>query len=259
MTIPNALMLAADAAPEGIRVSDYITKGGPVGYILVFLSFIAVGLIVANLITLRLSRLAPADVVQGLEERLREHDVEGAVAFCRVKENDCFITRMFAGALVRCSRSPFGFLELKSALEEAGQRQVDKLTKLTDGVGLVAALGPMLGLLGTVFGMIGAFNTISGLEGAARSSELSKYMSHALVATALGLVVAIPCTAAFTVFKRRIDRLAGEIGQMAEEMATYVQGKGAKAGPAPRPVAGTVGPRGASYPAGAVGGGGVAP
>ena len=86
-------------------------------------------------------------------------------------------------------------------------------------------------------------------------------MSHALVATALGLVVAIPCTAAFTVFKRRIDRLAGEIGQMAEEMATYVQGKGAKAGPAPRPVAGTVGPRGASYPAagGAVGGGGVAP
>lgn len=248
----SVLVMAADGAPaNGIRVSDYITKGGPVGYVLVFLSFIAVGLIIANLITLRLGRLAPPDVARGLEERLREQDVEGAVAYCRVKENDCFLTRMFAGALVRCARSPFGFLELKSALEEAGQRQVDRLTKLTDGVGLVAALGPMLGLLGTVFGMIGAFNTISGLEGAARSSELSKYMSHALVATALGLVVAIPCTAAFTVFKRRIDRLAGEIGNMAEEMATYVQARTGK-GPS-RPVAGTVGPRGATYQ------GGVAP
>jgi biopolymer transport protein ExbB len=143
---------------------------------------------------------------------------------------------MFESALVRCARSPFGFLELKSALEESGQRQVDRLTKMTDGVGLVAALGPMLGLLGTVFGMVGAFRTIGELEGASRSSELAKYMSHALVTTALGLVVAIPCTAAFTVFKRRIDRLAGELGQKAEELASYVQGKGATARPpAPAP------------------------
>ena len=234
MTMTIMTMLAQD--PGGIRLADYVTKGGTVGYVLVGLSFIAFALIIANIIQLRMSRLAPPDVVNGLEERLREHDIDGAVAFCKVQENDCFFTRMFESALVRCARSPFGFLELKSALEESGQRQVDRLTKMTDGVGLVAALGPMLGLLGTVFGMVGAFRTIGELEGASRSSELAKYMSHALVTTALGLVVAIPCTAAFTVFKRRIDRLAGELGQKAEELASYVQGKGATARPpAPAP------------------------
>ncbi len=246
MTILTTMLAQSPPAVGGIRLVDYITKGGTVGYILVGLSFVAFAIIIANIIQLRMSRLAPSDVVRGLEERLREHDVDGAVAYCKLAENDCFFTRMFGSALVRCARSPFGFLELKSALEESGQRQVDRLTKLTDGVGLIAALGPMLGLLGTVFGMVGAFRTIGELEGASRSSELAKYMSHALVATALGLVVAIPCTAAFTVFKRRIDRLAGELGQQAEELAGYVQGKSAAArpaAPAPRGPAGAVGPR----------------
>jgi biopolymer transport protein ExbB len=246
----------AQSEPASVPLISYVTKGGAVGYVLVVLSFVAIALIVANMIQLRMSRLAPDDVTLGLEERLRVHDIEGAIAFCRVPENDCFLTRMFAAGLTRCSRSAFGFLELKSALEEAGQRQVDRLTKLTDGVGLVAAVGPMLGLLGTVFGMVNAFRTISELEGAARSNELTKYMEHALVTTALGLLVAIPCTVAFTMFKRRIDRLAGEIGQKAEELAGFVQGKGVSARPqthAQRAVAGTVGPRAVSGVA-AVGG-----
>lgn len=221
----NVMVLAAEATPGDLRLTDYITKGGFVGYVIVGLSLVALGLVIANLLQLRLEVLCPPKSVAALEDLLGKHDIDGAQTYCVDPANESFLTRMFASALIRCQRSPFGFLELKSALEESGQRQVDRLTKLTDGVGLVAALGPMLGLLGTVFGMIGAFRTIGELEGAARSNELAKYMSHALVTTALGLVVAIPCTAAFTYFKRRIDRLAGEIGQTAEELASIVQGK----------------------------------
>ncbi len=238
MTTPFYTSLAA--ATGDIRVLEYITKGGFVGYILVGLSIAALGICIANAIQLRMATLAPPRVVEGLEQHLRQQDVDGATSFCTELANDCFLTRMFSTALIGCSRSPFGFLELRSALEEAGQRQVDRLTKLTDAVGLVAALGPMLGLLGTVFGMIGAFNTIGTLEGSARSSQLAVYMSHALVTTALGLVVAIPCTAAFTYFKRRLDRLAGEVGQISEELASYVQGKASA--PAAKPVAGSIGP-----------------
>jgi len=240
----DALMMLADTTGGDIRLMDYVTKGGPVGYVILALSLVALGLVVANVIQLRMESLCPPKAVAALEDLLGKHDIDGAQTYCVDPANDSFLTRMFASALVRCQRSPFGFLELKSALEESGQRQVDKLTKLTDGVGLVAALGPMLGLLGTVFGMIGAFRTLGELEGAARSSELAKFMSHALVATALGLLVAIPCTAAFTYFKRRIDRLAGEIGQTAEELAALVQGKqGRDAGARPAAKA-PAGPRG---------------
>jgi len=69
----------------------------------------------------------------------------------------------------------------------------------------------MLGLLGTVIGMIGAFNAIGSLQGAARSTELAKFMSLALVNTAQGLVVAVPCTVAFALFRQRIDRMVTDV------------------------------------------------
>src|SRR5258708_34445329 len=106
-------------------------------------------------------------------------------------------------------------------------------------------MGPMLGLLGTVFGMIGAFAAIGKFEGAARSHELVKFMSYALVNTAEGLIVAIPCTVAFSLFRRHGDHLVGEIAEQIEALARYLeqtapdQGAGGRAPAHPaRPAAG---------------------
>jgi biopolymer transport protein ExbB len=86
-----------------------------------------------------------------------------------------------------------------------------RLHRLNNGLGVLAAVGPMLGLLGTVIGMIGAFNAIGSLQGAARSTELARFMSLALVNTAQGLVVAVPATVAFALFRQRIDRLVTDV------------------------------------------------
>jgi biopolymer transport protein ExbB len=121
---------------------------------------------------------------------------------------------------------------------------VTKLQRLNNGLGVLAAVGPMLGLLGTVIGMIGAFNAIGSLQGSARSTELARFMSLALVNTAQGLVVAVPCTVAFALFRQRIDRLAGDVAgevleRLAEDLAAGLarRAAGARAAqPAARPV-----------------------
>ena len=104
----------------------------------------------------------------------------------------------------------------------------------------------MLGLLGTVIGMIGAFAAIGNLEGSARSHELAKFMSYALVNTAEGLVVAIPCTIAFSLFRRHVDHLVGQIAEQIEALTRYLEqtpGDERQRPAAPhRPVAGTVRP-----------------
>ena len=171
---------------------------------------------------------------------------------CAAPANDSFVARVFGAALLRCSRSPFGFLELRTALEESGQREADRLHRANDGVGIIAAVGPMLGLLGTVMGMIGAFASIGALEGTARSRELASFMSIALVCTAEGLLVAIPCTVAFALFRRHIDHLISEISEKIEYLTRTLEQHGedkpaAHKGPA-RATAGTVRP-----PAGAAG------
>lgn len=227
MTLQFLQTLGQAVNPPGVTrsltVLDYIGSGGLIGYVLLLLSFVALGLIIAHAISLRRSRLIPEDVVERLGAVLRTGDMQAAIAACRDPDGESFITRLIGSALVRCARSPFGTLELRAAVEESGQREVDRLYRSVDSIGILAAVGPMLGLLGTVFGMIGAFASIGALEGAARSQQLAMYMSIALVTTAEGLIVAIPCTVSFAIFRRRIDSLAVDAAAVAEGLVAPLE------------------------------------
>jgi len=258
---PFALTLAqtapAAAAPAAAKTAlDYVASGGPVGAVLILLSILGLALAIVHIVQARLAALAPPDLVQRLDQALKAGDIPATLAICDDKENECFLTRVIASGIRRCSRSALGFLEIRSALEDAGVREIERLSRVTDALGLIAAVGPMLGLLGTVFGMIGAFTSISDLDGAARSRELAGFMSLALVTTAMGLAVAIPCTVAWSIARRRVERLAGEVGEIAEGLVTYIENKSQARAPdpaatsaarppqprpAPRPVGGAVG------------------
>lgn len=226
----------AEALERSKSLLDYINDGGVIGYVIIALSFVAVALVVAHLVQVRLSRLAPPEIVTRLHELLRAGDVSGAIRYAQAEENDCFFTRVVGGALVRCARSPFGFLELKSALEEEGQAQVTALQRSTDGIGLIASVAPMLGLLGTVVGMVGAFETISATDGMAKPGQLAGDISLALITTVQGLVVAIPCTAAYAWARNRVDRVTGEVAELVEELAAHLEAPAGGHAPA-RPVA----------------------
>lgn len=229
----GAMALAQDAPaePPSKSVLDYINEGGVVSYVLVFASFIAVGLMVRNLILIRRTTIVPPDAVARLDQLLRARDLEGAAAYCAARENDSFLTRVVGSGLARVAGSTLGFIELRPAMEEAAAREVERLYRLVDGLGIIAAIGPMLGLLGTVFGMIGAFATISVLEGVARSTQLAGYMSIALITTAEGLIIAIPCTIVFTLFRRRIDTLTDQAAQAADTLTSHLGQGGAGDGP----------------------------
>jgi len=238
----SLLTLAQDAAATKLpskTLLDYIDDGGTVSYVLVLLSFIAVTLVIRNMLIYRKSKQAPDEVYYRLGELLKGGDTEGAMALCAAPENSSFLTRVFGSALQRCARSPFGFLELRSALEESGQREADRLHRYNESIGIIAAVGPMLGLLGTVIGMIGAFRSIGQLEGASRSSELASFMSIALICTAEGLIIAIPCTVIFSLFRRHVDNLISDIAERIEELTRNLEalsgGDDKPAPAAPRP------------------------
>lgn len=219
-------MLAQADAPDQKSLLDHVVSGGPIGYAIILLSFVTVVLIIAHMVQVRASKMAPPEIVQSLDQLLKKNDMDGAMSYCQDPENDCYLTRVFGAALVRCSRSPFGFLELRSALEESGQEETARLHRSTDGIGLIASVAPMLGLLGTVVGMVGAFETISLTEGVARPDELAGSISVALITTVLGLLVAIPATAVFTFFRNRIESLVTEVSQVTEELSAHLEGAG---------------------------------
>ncbi|MEM9064697.1 MAG: MotA/TolQ/ExbB proton channel family protein [Planctomycetota bacterium] len=212
------------AAPSGRSLFDYIAAGGWVGTLIILLSVAALGLVLAQFLQTRASRFVVEGAEARLDKLLRKDRINDAVAFCNQPDQDCFLTRVFGSGLDRCSRSPFGYLEIKSALEEAGREEVERLYRQTDWIGLIATVAPMLGLLGTVLGILIAFDKISTTEGVPRPGDLAGGISQALVTTVLGLLIAIPTSFAFTFLRNRIDTHAAEAGRVAERLAARLEG-----------------------------------
>lgn len=80
------------------------------------------------------------------------------------------------------------------------------LTKRLVVIGTVAANAPYIGLLGTVLGIMLTFHTM-GTSGTMAVSTIMVGLSLALKATAVGLLVAIPCVVMNNVLRRRVSEL----------------------------------------------------
>lgn len=215
---PAILTLGQESGGVHRSLLEYVAQGGPIGMIIIAISFVAIGMIGAQLFRIRRERLAPPELGEDLRSLLAEGDIQSAIKRCEAEESTSYLSRVVGSGLVRASRSAFGMLELRSSVDEIGQLEVDRLYRLTDGIGLIASVAPMLGLLGTVVGMVGAFDTITLSDGPARPDALAGSISQALITTVLGLVVAIPSTAMYTYLRNRIDHLTTEIDEQIDDL-----------------------------------------
>ena len=89
---------------------------------------------------------------------------------------------------------------------------------------ILATIGsntPFLGLFGTVLGIIKAFHDLSKQAATGASSMVMAGVSEALVATAVGILVALPAVVAFNLFQRRVRSAVAE----AEALKSYLVGK----------------------------------
>ncbi|UCD75680.1 MAG: MotA/TolQ/ExbB proton channel family protein [Phycisphaerales bacterium] len=210
-----------ETAQPGASWLETIQSGGAVGYIIIALSVVALALIIMHLVQIRRGALLPPDQLDALDDMLARGDVGGALEFCLNPDNDSYLTRILAAGLTRFQKSAFGAFEVKTALEEAGEDQTARLYRSTDGLQVIGSIAPLLGLLGTVLGMVGAFSTLS--TSANSHEELAGSISLALVTTLMGLILAIPCLALFTLFRNRIDAVGSETALEIERLTLHLE------------------------------------
>jgi biopolymer transport protein ExbB len=72
--------------------------------------------------------------------------------------------------------------------------------------------------MGTVMGMVSAFNVIATSKTSPKPKDLASGISEALMTTMMGLIVAIPMTVAYFIFKTKIDGAAVEVSSIASEL-----------------------------------------
>jgi biopolymer transport protein ExbB len=158
--------------------------------------------------------LSTRDDVLTLRRELRQMLSDGNVALARTRleHSPSFEARVAVAGLDS---------ENAASAEERmrGETQVARLA-MERHLGFLGTLGnnaPFIGLLGTVIGIVRAFRELAHSKGQV-SAALMAEIGEALVATAVGLLVALPAIVAFNVFQRtirarlsRADALSGEV------------------------------------------------
>jgi biopolymer transport protein ExbB len=129
-------------------------------------------------------------------------------------------------------------------LERQLRQQIQKeYQSLESGLAVLASIGstaPFVGLFGTVFGIINALGAI-GRSGSASIEVVAGPIGEALIATGIGIAVAVPAVLAFNYYVRRLKVKAAELDNFATDFVNLAQKNGfrvtkAVARPAAKPV-----------------------
>ncbi|MEM7358970.1 MAG: MotA/TolQ/ExbB proton channel family protein [Pseudomonadota bacterium] len=180
---------------------ELFRAGGPLMWIILLCSLVALTIIFERMLTLRRIKVAPAN----LGSQVLDLVVTGAVTADRIEviRNHSPLGAVYAAGLANLSH---GKEDMKEALEEAGKQVVHHMGRYLNTLGTIASIAPLIGLLGTVIGMIKVFTAITAV-GVGDPTVLSGGISEALITTAAGLSVGIPCLMFYRYFRSRIVEL----------------------------------------------------
>lgn len=221
--ILNALIVAEQQLHSGWLTGQLLelVRGGA-EWVLWLLLFLLVGTIVVFIE--RLLYLKKLDVDSDalrneMSAKLRVGDVGGVLE--SLKGNESMEARVLAYSLQESSRGPDAVLELAGGAIGTERLRYEKRLSFLATIGSNA---PFIGLFGTVIGVILAFDQLQdGSSAGGANTAIMGVIAEALIATGVGLLVAIPAIIFFNVLKLRVNRSVTQTRLLAQTAAAYLR------------------------------------
>ena len=111
---------------------------------------------------------------------------------------------------------------VERAMRVAFMRESDRLEVQLPFLATIGSVSPYVGLFGTVWGIMSAFIALGGVE-QATLSMVAPGIAEALIATAMGLFVAIPAVIAYNRFLASIEPLLNEYENFQDEFVNILE------------------------------------
>ncbi|SBS29826.1 Biopolymer transport protein ExbB [Marinomonas aquimarina] len=204
------------------QIKDFLIVGGPVVWILLGFSMIALTIFIVKLWQLALLRAESRKAINAALDAWRAHDINNALAILSDK-------RPVEGVVAYCMEALQSTKREASVVrEEAERRAMNTLHDLRSflrPLEIIGSLSPLLGLLGTVLGMITAFQQMEGAGAQVDPSVLSGGIWQALLTTAVGIAVAIPVIAMHAWLERKVERVAHNMNDAVTQVFTSKEGE----------------------------------
>lgn len=189
-------------------------------WLLVALSLLSMVIFLERLAFFRRTQTDTERIRRALMEHLGRGDIDGAMKI--VEGDEAMQARVVAYGLREAERGP-------EAVEDLcrGAVGMERL-RYERGLSILATIGsnaPFIGLFGTVMGVIMAFDNLRDMDGSGggQSSAVMGAIAEALVATGVGLLVAIPAILFFNTLRGMLKKRASQTQLLVETMVAYLR------------------------------------
>lgn len=211
----------------------YLRLGGVTLAVLLLASVVALGVAIERLIAL----WGVSERSRTLGEAVNKHLLRGDVAAARTasERSDAVVADIFLAGLDRMERvKANGGSGIESAVERERAQVGLKLRRNLWILATIGSITPFVGLFGTVAGIMRSFKDL-GLDvesgGTGGTATVMTGISEALVATAVGILVAVQAMVFYNYFQARLSRVIVELRLLGDEFVELLKERPAPPAP----------------------------
>ncbi|HSW40662.1 MAG TPA: MotA/TolQ/ExbB proton channel family protein [Acidobacteriota bacterium] len=194
--------------------------------ILVIMSAWSIAVMIERFIVYRQARNQSRIFTPQVAEFLKEGKIEEAIALGE-QYNKSHLAKVLVSGLhelqahIKSAEIPGEMIESsKRALERATAINIEDFKKGLNGLATIGATAPFVGLFGTTVGIINAFTGMK-TEETAGIAAVAGGIAEALVATAMGLFVAVPAVWMFNHYTSKVDTFTVEMDNSSSELIDF--------------------------------------
>ncbi|WP_413853632.1 MotA/TolQ/ExbB proton channel family protein [Candidatus Ruminimicrobium bovinum] len=187
---------------ENKSIFEILSMGGATLYVLLFASIISVTVIIFKILEFKSkNKISVQNFMKKIHKLLQENNnITEVILFC--KRINSPVANIVKAGLTQFLHT--GKPNVKEAMKREILLETVKLERYTTIIGTIGSVSVYIGLFGTVIGIIHSFHNIS-LAGSGGISVVIGGVAESLIATATGLLVAIPAVVAYNFLSKAID------------------------------------------------------
>ena len=197
---------------------EFLRTGGPVMWLIVGAGVLALGVFLERALHLHRARIKSEDFLKGIFNILRRGNVAEALTIC--DETPGPVAYVVRTAILHRKDSKDA---MRRQIEDASLAETSRMERRLIVIATVAQIAPLLGLLGTIIGLAEYLYVMRMQLPLVQSADVTLGLQRALLTTGVGLLVAIPCYAAFNLLALKIDRIVLDMQRAGSETLSFLE------------------------------------
>ena len=196
-----------------------VQEGGSVMWIILACGILALLIFLEKTFQFHREEINVRELLRGLTNVLDRDGIVEALTLCDNTPGP--VARLLGAAILAYER---GDENIRQAIDDAALDEMPHLEKHLNFLGTLGFILPLLGLLGTVFGMMGTYGEVLRAN-SVDVAVVARSVSQALLTTAAGLTLAIPCYMGYNYLVSRVNTISLDMEKAALEICWFFERK----------------------------------